>query len=248
MAGNYTSVNTVSLLDGVDISTMNANIESVQGFLDLPERKESLKFSWPDYHGIDIDLSQVRIAERKCSMNLIVKGSSYQILASNVKAILNALNTSGYHYLKLHGIDGIFLVYVSGLIAVQRLNRGVTTQQLARMVIPFTEPYPIKFMFYANETSVGLNITTMEPVTIDWGDNQFNSLDGSGSLTHDYDTIGEYCITVYGGAITGITGINCEEITGLYSPGLEGGGPTESMTTDDTTVTVDDTHGTVDEQ
>ena len=250
MAGNYTSVGTVSLLDGVNFSTLHAQVESATGFLDLPERKASLSFSWPDEHGLDIDLGQVRLAERKCSLSLIVKGSTYNDLASNVKAFLNALNTTGYHYLKLCGVDGIFLVYTSGLISVSRLNRGISITQLVRITVPLIEPYSVKRMFFANEITADLDITTSLPVTVDWGDRQYSSLNTSGSLSHTYDTIGEYCICIYGGVqgITDITSSNSEEITGISgggsgSPGGSGG---ETPTADSATVTADDTTITAD--
>ena len=250
MAGNYTTNDALTLLDGLNIRDYGF-IEKATGFLDEPERKKTIEHSWPDDHGLEIDLTALRRNERRCHLDLIVKGTTWSgcvNAANNVKALFNK---TGYRYLKIYGIDGVYLVYVNGLIGVSRLNRGVSNAQLARMSIPLIEPYPVKYQYYTDQTTlnqVSLAIVTTKPVIIDWGDASYSSLNTSGTVTHDYTSGGEYCIVVYGGVdgISGITPTNCTLIT--Y------GGPTGeseltplSPTADSTLITVDDTTITADQ-
>lgn len=247
MAGNYTSNGNLSLIDGVNIRTYGF-IERATGFLDQPGRKKTLEHSWPDEHGLDIDLNTIVYDERRCQLEIIAKGSTFSGLVSAVNTIKAMFNKSGYRYLKLYGINGVYLVFVSGSIGVSRLNRGVTSTQYARLTIPLVEPYPVKYMYYVNNTSTpvtaALTIATSGPVTVDWGDNTFSTLTTSGTVTHTYSVNGEYCICIYGSvqSVTGITPTNC---TVIYGPGGEGP-ETSGGTADSTTVTVDDTTITAD--
>lgn len=250
MAGNYTSNGNLSLIDGVNIRTYGF-IERATGFLDQPGRKKTLEHSWPDEHGLDIDLNTIVYDERRCQLEIIAKGSTFSGLVSAVNTIKAMFNKSGYRYLKLYGIGGVYLVFVSGQIGVSRLNRGVTSTQYARLTIPLIEPYPVKYMYYANSLSslitVSLAIGTSGPVTVDWGDNTYSTLAASGIVSHTYTTLGEYCITIYGSVqdITGITPTNCTEILGTEedAPETPTGGTADSttVTVDSTTITADST-------
>lgn len=208
--GNYTALPAVSLLDGIQFSTYHAWIERATGFLDQPSRKESYKYSWPDEHGVDMDLDANYYDERKCSLDLIISGTSMANLYSNINTLFAILKQAGYHHLKMYSIDGIFTVFVSGAIAVTRLNRGVTNKQYARLSIPLIDIYPVKYTYYTDQTEafteVALAITTTKPVIADWGDGSVSTLISSGIRTHTYTTAGLYCIMVLGG-VDGVSDI-----------------------------------------
>ena len=244
---NYTINDKISLLDGVRFVDFNAKIESISGFLDDPEPKENYKHSWPDEHGLDIDLSKVYYSERKCQIDFIVKGTNYIDLVSNINALKKALRKPGYRYLKLYGIIGVYLIVPTGIMPVVRLNRGVDNTQYARMSVTFIEPYPVKFMYYADQSikaPVSLNITTAKPLTIDWGDNTYSLASASGTKSHNYTEEGDYCIIVYGGidSTTVIEPSNCIELIVIA-----GGGETSPEPPDDTPITVDSTTTTADD-
>ncbi len=233
---------TITLLDGVNIRNFNGFIQNISGFLDDPEPKDTLLHSWLEDHGIDVDLSTLRFNERKCELNYIIKGSSLADLVSKIIAFKTAINKNNYRYLKLYGIPGIFLIYVSGKIGVVRLNRGILNVQHAKLNIPLIEPYPIKYQYYTEQdplAQVELVISGTKPITIDWGDNTYSSLSGSGVKTHNYTATGVYCIVIYGGVdgITNITPTNAIEIYGIT--GLDVDASTTTSSADSTIITAD---------
>jgi len=252
--GNYTTDNTISLIDGVNIRSLHCFIEKANGFLDDPEPKTPYKYSWPDEHGIDIDTQNTYYNERKCSLDLIVNGTDFADVVKNKNAIIDLFKQPLNRYLKLYGIDGVFLVSVSGQINVTRLGRGLSGRQLLRLSIPLIEASPVKYQYYANQLNVrdtvGLDVTTTKSITVDWGDNRFSYilLPLTGIMEHDYTEFGEYCVTIYGG-VDGITNVETENLEDINS--IDGGvvtPPSGNVTVDSTTVTIDDTTITADQQ
>lgn len=87
MAGNYTTQDDIYLLNGIDIESLSAFVESSEGFNDIPERKGIDQYNWPDEQGVDMNLDALYFEARYPRLAIIVHALSYASLLANLAAI-----------------------------------------------------------------------------------------------------------------------------------------------------------------
>jgi len=219
MASNYTSVGTIYMLNGVDLSTWRAFVVRSENFLSLPARKEKASYSWPDEHGEEVDLATVYFEPAEHDLEIIMYNVSYTTLQTYVKLLLAELSKTGLQHLKMAGIAGVTPFYVSSPVSVENLTGVSSAQAAVRVAFSITNPYPVTRQFWTNKTSINqtsqLYIVTTKPVMINWGDGSVEAIaSGTTTKTHTFAAIGTYCIVVYGGVdgISTITATNCTAI------------------------------------
>ena len=219
MASNYSNDIKLSLLDGNNLkTTYGAYVLETSGFLDIPNRKEGLKFSWPDEHGIDVDLDTVVFEAKDVGMIFLLKTiTDLASLKQQVDLFTLELTKPGLRQIKIAGVPGLFLAYYkSG--TVTRPKRGLSGTLYAKMDIKLTMPYPLIRQFYSDNSAVlktvAVTVTTTKPIIIDWGDGIKTNVAGSGTYNHTYTVLAHYCIVIYEGVqgITALTVTNSTEI------------------------------------
>ncbi len=216
MAANYTTDNSLYLVNGNNLATWKAFVVKSDGFHDLPQRKENLSWNWPDEHGLEIDLSAVYFEPQEYALELIMYDTTYAALQANIKLLLAELTKTGLQHIKMAGIPGVFQFHVPGKVAITKLTGVLQAQSAVRVEFSPVNPYPVTRQFWTTKTGAGqtsqLYIITNKPLSINWGDGYVQSLAaGTHTVIRTYVGAGTYCIVVYGGVdgITTITPTNC---------------------------------------
>ena len=198
MVANYSNDDMIALLDGVNLSTLNCALVRTHGFMSHPRRKETVTHNWNDDHGLEVDLGAVYFGPRLPSMEILVWGDTLQGMKTNAEAIVNKLTATGLRHVKLPGLTGVYLLFVSEEISIERVNRGISNKQFGKIFVRFTEPHPVTRQWKTTQAtpSVSLAMTITDPVWIHWGNGDILKVEANGTYSKSY-AAGVYCAVVF---------------------------------------------------
>lgn len=134
-------------IDGNDLfSTFAIAIRSgAAGFLQMPERKESITHSWPDQHGIDIDTSKPLFKERDISLTCWLFTEDTVEFWKKHNQFVTQMMKPGLRRITIKAFNGksYFVIYkaMNGYDQVKklRLDNG---QIVHEFILTLTEPSP----------------------------------------------------------------------------------------------------------
>jgi hypothetical protein len=137
------------LMDSLDMwTTYGVFVEKGHDqFLMLPERKESITYSWPDQDGIDIDTATPRFKEREVTLNCSIIANNEADFWSKYDALKVALTAPGTRNLYVNELGKDFDVIYMKCPSFTKYTRLKTVSKIAAkfqivFIIPDT-PQPL---------------------------------------------------------------------------------------------------------
>lgn len=194
-------------LDGIDIKDYGVFVAKSKGLTSRPKMKTTFKQSWDSYHGAIVDLAHKYVEERTIVLDCFIKTTQGKGgFVRMMNDFIAAFDKKGTHRLMvdLHPTHPlVFEVYLENAIDPDKVwNDDI---MVGTFQLTLKEPSPVKTVLKHIRSSVdtktaSITITTDKRVTIFWGDgSSVEDVSGNGlTITHDYDTDGEYYIVIAG--------------------------------------------------
>lgn len=199
-------------LNGKDLwEDLGIRVEQSRGLVGTPAMKDPQTADWPEYHGISIDLQQVRVVERKIELDCWFIAPTRDAAIDKVAELSTEIRGSD---LKRFVFQGGARVIPYDVYFPEEFNPEIPKWVEGEIVVKFTlvmvEPSPVKKVLKFVRTSdmnktviVNLN-TNKKNFSIFWGDGTVthNVRTPSGApptqVDHEYAVDGEYYITISG--------------------------------------------------
>lgn len=98
------------LIDGIDIADFGMFIlkDSDYDFLSFPTRKEPQQNNWPEYDGVDADLSEIYFKEKKVTPRFYIKAETAGQFIDNLNTFYDLISAPGYRQLYSREFDKTF--------------------------------------------------------------------------------------------------------------------------------------------
>lgn len=195
------------LIDNVNLATYGVRVSNSDGLLDVPKMKKPLSVSWPDRHGEQVDVSQVRFEARDITLNCYMMASGRSEFLTRVNEFAaGLLMTPGLKQLAvLYDANKplVYMVYFPHGIEIKRATKWIAARQTGVFQLKLREPEPIKkvlrFAAITGNMQVSLAFGSTRQVTVYWGDKQSTTTNTPApSLNHTYQVAGTYHIIVTG--------------------------------------------------
>lgn len=137
------------IMDSIDLWTeYGVFVEKAHDqFLMLPERKESITYSWPDQDGIEIDTTTPRFKEREITMNCAIVANGEADFWTKYDAFKAALTAPGTRNMYVNELSKDFDMIYMKCTAFTKYTRLKTSGKVAAkfaivFIIPDT-PQPL---------------------------------------------------------------------------------------------------------
>lgn len=204
-------------INGKDFYTQfGVKVSASKGLVDAPKKKDPVNGSWPDQHGIVVDLTKQVYDAREIILECWCTGTSIADFQSKLSLFFAEFDNSGLLPLTLDIIPGkplVYMVYLMDSLAISKVWRdGV---MVGTFTLKLIEPEPVKKILTATVSAGGtamLTITCTEPLNIYWGDgNVSRDVVGTSQVKSNvYSAAGTYYIVITG---------RIEDITSLTPTG-----------------------------
>lgn len=110
-------------------------------WLQLPARKASVKYDYPDQNGIAIDLTLPVTADRSIAIQLVMSSSSLSDFNTKYQALLSLCVTPGLLALYVSDTGRTYQVYYTSMTNIVR-NGLISGNCLTAFTLRFNEPAP----------------------------------------------------------------------------------------------------------
>ena len=195
------------LIDNVNLATYGVRVSNTDGLLDLPKMKKPLSVSWPDRHGEQVDVSQVRFEARDITLNCYMMASGRSEFLTRVNEFAaGLLMTPGLKQLAvLYDANKplVYMVYFPHGIEIKRATKWIAARQTGIFQLKLREPEPVKkvlrFAAATGNMQVNLSFTSARQVTVHWGNKKSTATNTPvSSLNNTYQVAGTYYIVMTG--------------------------------------------------
>jgi hypothetical protein len=135
-------------LDGMDVwNNFAIGIkDGTAGFLQTPEKKESITHDWPDQHGVDVDLSKIFFKSRDISLRCWLITETEIEFWTKRNAFIQQLAKPGLRRISItaHGGKSYYVFYKSCSEYTQLKSlKGIASNMVVHdFTIVVTEPQP----------------------------------------------------------------------------------------------------------
>ncbi|GHT09176.1 hypothetical protein FACS189426_06780 [Bacteroidia bacterium] len=194
------------LLDGVNFKEYGVYVSGSDGVVNRPKLKAMASLSWDNYHGESVDLNHKFYEPREITLSCFVKAKDKNDFITKVSEFEQLFDKKGTQRLTIdvHPIKPlIYEVYCKDEIAIAKTWND--SLMVGTFKLKLIEPEPVKrvlkHMRVGESTKTcTITISTLKLVNIYWGDGTID-YDVSGNnftITHDYDTNGDYFPVIAG--------------------------------------------------
>lgn len=196
-------------IDSIDLSSLGITVSQAKGLFGLPKVKNALTISYPNRHGILVDLANpiydVRSIELHCHLSASTR-MEFLIRTNELVTTLFAKPNLRELRIDYDSQKPLFYyVYPNDGIAIERESKWDASRQLGQFVLKLTEPEPLKrvFIFEADnvQNSRQLQLQYEEPnqqFAVYWGDGTHNVVRTGTQVGHQYAADGNFYISIVG--------------------------------------------------
>jgi len=196
-------------IDSIDLSSLGITVSQAKGLFGLPKVKNALTISYPNRHGILVDLANpiydVRSIELHCHLSASTR-MEFLIRTNELVTTLFAKPNLRELRIDYDSQKPLFYyVYPNDGIAIERESKWDASRQLGQFTLKLLEPEPLKrvFIFEADnvQNSRHIQLAFDEPnqqFTVYWGDGSYDVVRAGSQIEHEYSTDGRYYISIVG--------------------------------------------------
>lgn len=164
-------------IGGNDIySTYGIIVAGSKGVIDMPKMKDPLSYSWPDMHGVAIDLGSPVFEYKEIILECSMRADTRLAFAENLNTFMKMLLAANTRRLQIT-IDAakplVYEVYCpDGAVLNKRWSQA---KQYGFFTLKLREPEPVKRVVrFTAPITASITITSVtKPVNIYWGDGTF---------------------------------------------------------------------------
>lgn len=202
-------------LDGVDFKTFGVHVSDSDGITNSPKFKKAPKFSWDDYHGDCVDLSQRYYEPRQITLSCFCKADTKGAFVKQMSDFEAKFRKNGTVRLTVDTNVGkplIFETYCEDAIEVKK--EWSDDLMVGTFKLKLIEPEPVKKVLkFTGSGTCTITLTTDKLVNIYWGDGSVDyDISGtSRTITHTYSGQGEH-FPVITGCIEEISGFQSNAV------------------------------------
>lgn len=195
------------LIDNIDLKTYGVRVSDTEGLFDLPKMKKPLSVNWPDRHGEQVDVSQVRFEPRDITIScyMIAQGRTEFLIRVNEFAAGLLMSTGLKQLVVVYDSNKplTYMVYMPDGLNIKRSTKWNAARHTGVFELKLREPEPVKkvlrFTALTGNMQVSLAFASNRQVTVHWGNKKSTATNTpSVSLTHTYQVAGTYYIVLTG--------------------------------------------------
>lgn len=195
-------------IDGTNIKDMGVYVSKSTGIIGGLERKESLSVDYDNYHGTVVDKKRPRYKERTITLDCFLEASSKSSFIEWVMMFIGLFQKPGNQRLKIE-YDGeerplVYEIYCPNPTDVEKDWSYDDDLMVGTFKLKLVECEPVKRVLRhigkTGNTQASITVSSSKLLNVYWGDGS-HSYDISGAnktITHTYDTPGEYDIVIAG--------------------------------------------------
>lgn len=173
-------------INGKYFNDYGVYVSDSQGIMDALTRKPVKSYSWEEYHGESVDLSDFKFEAREISLSCFIEGDNYESMFLKFQDfIIKQFHKSGTQRLMIEPFGYKPLVYEvymkEGIKLDKTFNNG---KMVGIFEIKLTEPNPVKKVLYLTDNTLNLSYNSSKETEIFFVNGEKTTAKGNVSLSN----------------------------------------------------------------